>query len=94
MSEMDDTLRHARRFADETTATIKESVRELATLLGGRAAIISIRTKYDVTIVIDVPINGDHQAFLLCAIETHASLERLLEIMTARIEAAKAATNV
>ena len=86
--------RHARRFADETTATIKESVRELAKLFGGKAAIISIRTKYDVTIVLDVPIDGDHQAFLMCAIETHASLERLLKIMAARIDAAKAATNV
>ena len=86
--------RHARRFVDETTATIKESVRELATLLGGKAAIISIRTKYDVTIVLDVPIDGDHQAFLMCVVETHASLERLLKIMAARIDAEKAATNV
>jgi hypothetical protein len=86
--------RHARRFADATTATIKDSVRELAQLLGGRAAIISIRTKYNATIVIDVPIDGDAQAFLMCAIETHASLERLLKIMAARIDAAKAATNV
>ena len=84
----------SRRFADETTATIKESVRELAKLFGGKAAIISIRTKYDVTIVLDVQINGDAQAFLMCAIETHASLERLLKITAARIDAAKAATNV
>jgi len=86
--------RHARRFVDETTDTIKESVREVAKLLGGRAAIISIRTKYNATIVIDVPIDGDHQAFLMCVVETHASLERLLKIMAARIDAAKAPTNV
>lgn len=85
---------HARRFSDETTATIRESVRELAKLLGGKAAIISIRTKYDETIVIDVPINGDARAFLLCAIETHASLESLLKLMAERIDAAKAPTDV
>ena len=79
----------SRRFVDETTATIRESVTELAKLLGGKAAIISIRTKYNATIVIDVPINGDAQAFLMCAIETHASLESLLKIMAARIDAAK-----
>jgi len=86
--------RSAAAYVEETTATIKESVRELAKLFGGKAAIISIRTKYDVTIVLDVPINGDHQAFLMCAIETHASLERLLKIMAARIDAAKAPTDV
>lgn len=84
---------HARRFADETTATIKESVRELAKLFGGKAAIISIRTKYDVTIVLDVPIDGDIQAFLMCAIETHASLERLLQTMAEKIDAAKVPTD-